>query len=137
VQTRAQEELWRKAVSRDAGTRWPYRGRSSDDRRNADARGAEEREGSAVGRGVKGTGRRWADVATPCRENMSGAGGAAVRQLRTDSPGSSGTARGRRRRPLRKKAVDEIRRHCELFVKDLEVPRCEQTMVLAKAEVGV
>jgi hypothetical protein len=30
--------------------------------------------------------------------------------------------------------VDEIRRHCELFVEGLEVVRCEQTMVLAEAE---
>jgi hypothetical protein len=30
--------------------------------------------------------------------------------------------------------VDEIRRHWELFVEDLEVARCEQTMALAEAE---
>jgi hypothetical protein len=30
--------------------------------------------------------------------------------------------------------MDEIRRHCELFVEDLKVVRCEQTMALAKAE---
>jgi hypothetical protein len=30
--------------------------------------------------------------------------------------------------------VDEIRRHCELFVEGLEVVRCEQTMALAEAE---
>jgi hypothetical protein len=30
--------------------------------------------------------------------------------------------------------VDEIRRHCELFVEGLEVIRCEQTMALAEAE---
>jgi hypothetical protein len=30
--------------------------------------------------------------------------------------------------------VDEIRRHCELFMEDLEVARCEQTMALAEAE---
>jgi hypothetical protein len=29
--------------------------------------------------------------------------------------------------------VDEIRRHCELFVEDLEVARCEQTMALVEA----
>jgi hypothetical protein len=28
VTRRAQEELWWKASARDAGTRWPYRGRS-------------------------------------------------------------------------------------------------------------
>jgi hypothetical protein len=30
--------------------------------------------------------------------------------------------------------MDEIRRHCELLVEDLEVARCEQTMALAEAE---
>jgi hypothetical protein len=35
---------------------------------------------------------------------------------------------------VEEKAVDEIRRHCELFVEDLEVARCEQTMALAEAE---
>jgi hypothetical protein len=30
--------------------------------------------------------------------------------------------------------VDEIRRHCELFVEGLEVVRCEQTMALTEAE---
>jgi hypothetical protein len=30
--------------------------------------------------------------------------------------------------------VDEIRRHCELFVEGMEVVRCEQTMALAEAE---
>jgi hypothetical protein len=30
--------------------------------------------------------------------------------------------------------VDEIRRHCELFMEDLEVARCKQTMALAEAE---
>jgi hypothetical protein len=30
--------------------------------------------------------------------------------------------------------VDEIRRHWELFVKNLEVARCEQSMALAEAE---
>jgi hypothetical protein len=30
--------------------------------------------------------------------------------------------------------VDEIRRHYELFVEDLEVARCEQTMALAESE---
>jgi hypothetical protein len=35
---------------------------------------------------------------------------------------------------VEEKVVDEIRRHCELFVEDLEVARCEQTMALAEAE---
>jgi hypothetical protein len=30
--------------------------------------------------------------------------------------------------------VDEIQRHWELFMEDLEVARCEQTMALAEAE---
>jgi hypothetical protein len=48
----AQEELRWDAMARDAGTQWPYRGHSSGVRRNADKRGAEERESPAVGRGV-------------------------------------------------------------------------------------
>jgi hypothetical protein len=35
---------------------------------------------------------------------------------------------------VEEKAVDEIRRHWELFVEDLEVARYEQTMALMKAE---
>jgi hypothetical protein len=35
---------------------------------------------------------------------------------------------------VEEKAADEIRRHCELLVKGLEVARCEQTTVLAEAE---
>jgi hypothetical protein len=95
-QQHAQEELRWKAVMRDAGTRWPYRRRSSGVRRNADTRGAEEHEGPAVGRGIKGAGRRRADVATACRENTRRAEGDAVWRLRTNSHGSSGTTRGRR-----------------------------------------
>jgi hypothetical protein len=80
-QRHAQEELWWRAIARDAGTRWPYRGRSSGVRRNADTRGDGEREGEgpAVGRGVKSAGRRRADVATACREVARSAGGAAAR----------------------------------------------------------
>jgi hypothetical protein len=78
-QRRAQEELQWKAGARDAGTRWPYRRRSSSVRRNADTRGAEEREGPAVGRGVKGSGHRRADVAIACRKVARSAGGAAAR----------------------------------------------------------
>jgi hypothetical protein len=66
-QWHAQDELRWKAVARDVGTRWPYRGRSSGVRRNADTRGAREHEGPAVGRGVKGARRRRADIATVCR----------------------------------------------------------------------
>jgi hypothetical protein len=32
--------------------------------------------------------------------------------------------------------VDQIRRHYELLVEDLEVARCEQTMALTEAEGG-
>jgi hypothetical protein len=35
---------------------------------------------------------------------------------------------------VEEKAANEIRRHCELLVEDLEVARCEQTMALAEAE---
>jgi hypothetical protein len=35
---------------------------------------------------------------------------------------------------VEEKAVDEIRRHWELFVENLEVTRCEPTMALAEAE---
>jgi hypothetical protein len=35
---------------------------------------------------------------------------------------------------IEEKAADEIRRHCELLVEELEVARCEQTMALAEAE---
>jgi hypothetical protein len=35
---------------------------------------------------------------------------------------------------VEEKAADEIRRHCELLVEDLEMARCEQTMALAEAE---
>jgi hypothetical protein len=35
---------------------------------------------------------------------------------------------------VEKKAADEIRRHCELLMEDLEMARCEQTMALAEAE---
>jgi hypothetical protein len=35
---------------------------------------------------------------------------------------------------VEEKAVDEIRRHCELLVEDLKVARCEQTTALAEAE---
>jgi hypothetical protein len=31
-------------------------------------------------------------------------------------------------------AADEVRRHCELLVKDLEMARCEQASVLAEAK---
>jgi hypothetical protein len=35
---------------------------------------------------------------------------------------------------VEEKVVDETRRHWELFVKNLEVARCEQTMALAEAD---
>jgi hypothetical protein len=35
---------------------------------------------------------------------------------------------------VEEKVADEIRRHCELLVEDLEVIRCEQTMALVEAE---
>jgi hypothetical protein len=85
-QRHAQEELWWRAVARDAGTRWPYRGRSSGVRRNADTRGAGEREGPAVGRGVKGARRRRADVAMACRKVARSEGGAAARRFGADLP---------------------------------------------------
>jgi hypothetical protein len=71
---------------RDAGTRWPSRGRSLGVRRNVDTRGTGEREGPAVERGVKGAGRRRADVATACRKVARSAGGAAVRRFGADPP---------------------------------------------------
>jgi hypothetical protein len=53
---------------------------------------------------------------------------------------AGGSAREQRDRAWRtseaveEKAADEIRRHCELLVEDLEVARCEQTMALVEAE---
>jgi hypothetical protein len=47
---------------------------------------------------------------------------------------SSGTARGRRRRPLRRKQWTRSGGKWELFVENLEVARCEQAMALAEAE---
>jgi hypothetical protein len=38
---------------------------------------------------------------------------------------------------VEEKAADEMRRHYELLVEDLEVARCEQTMALAETEVAV
>jgi hypothetical protein len=35
---------------------------------------------------------------------------------------------------IEEKAANEIRRHFELLMEDLEVVRCEQTMALAEAE---
>jgi hypothetical protein len=35
---------------------------------------------------------------------------------------------------VEEKAADEIRRHCGLLVEDLEVARCDQTLILAEAE---
>jgi hypothetical protein len=35
---------------------------------------------------------------------------------------------------VEEKAADEVRRHCELLVKDLEMARCEQASVLAEAK---
>jgi hypothetical protein len=98
-----QEELKWRTIVRDAGTRWPSQERSSGVRRNVDTRGAEEREGPAVERGVKGAGRRRADVATACGRLH------AVREVRRcddlerTRPGGSRAARRRRRRPLRRK----------------------------------
>jgi hypothetical protein len=81
-QRHAQEELRWKAVARDAGTRWPYRGRSSGVRRNADTRGAGEREGPTVGRVVKGARRRRVDVATVCRATVHRYGATRLRRTR-------------------------------------------------------
>jgi hypothetical protein len=68
--------------ARDAGTQWPYRGRSSGVQRNADARGAEEREGPAAGRGVKGARRHRADAATVCRATVHRCGVTRPKQTR-------------------------------------------------------
>jgi hypothetical protein len=35
---------------------------------------------------------------------------------------------------VEEKVADEIRQHCEWFVEDLEVARCEQTSILAEAK---
>jgi hypothetical protein len=40
----------------------------------------------------------------------------------------------RKSEAVEEKATDEVRRHCELLVEDLEVARCEQTSILAEAE---
>jgi hypothetical protein len=62
----------------------------------------------------------------------------AVREvLRCDDLGRTrpgGSRAAKTLKAVEEKAVDEIRRHCELFVEDLEVARCEQTMALAEVE---
>jgi hypothetical protein len=35
---------------------------------------------------------------------------------------------------VEEKAADEVRRHCKVLVKDLEMARCEQASVLAEAK---
>jgi hypothetical protein len=35
---------------------------------------------------------------------------------------------------VEERAADEMRRHCELLVEDMEMAKCEQTMALAEAE---
>jgi hypothetical protein len=52
--------------------------------------------------------------------------GGSAREQRGHAWGTSET--------VEEKAADEIRRHCERLVEDLEVARCEQTSVLTEAE---
>jgi hypothetical protein len=64
-----------------------------------------------------------------------GARGAAARRLSADPHGGcSGATHGGRWRPIEEKAADEVWRHCELLVEDMEVAWGGQASVLAEAE---
>jgi hypothetical protein len=89
-------------------------------------------QGAAQAKVARGSGVRSAGGAGAERE----ARGATARRLRADPPREQWSRAWRMSEAIEEKAADEVRRHYELLMEDMEVTWCKQTTALAEVEVA-
>jgi hypothetical protein len=100
---------------------------------NRRRRSSWERRRRAAHSGVS-AGCAQAATGSVCREVTRGAGGAAVRRLRTDSHGSSGATRGECRRPTWRRQRTKSGGTASCLWRIRRWTRCERASVFAEAE---